>query len=252
MDSRSDNNSLSAHQRLVIVTTRDCKNFAVLTCQSLTQHFARQVDASRLIRFNLLKVIPQICVAVRHTVSKVDIVLVISKCVCESETVELGTEGRWLFSSANSIRKVLYVEAIFMPANTSLLRGLIRVNWNFHSVVKKTVGLPKVKYCEFDCFAGSCVLDPKIEPLRVTLRIYVVLHHKIVLRVTHFLSEVQIPTFKSTFEKQSTILRPLQSVYILRLNLSISAEHQSHRSTNLRACILICYYFSLLQKIFNI
>ena len=68
-----------------------------------------------------------------------------------------------------------------MPSDLLFLCFLLAVNCYFHSVVKHGIVLIVVHDVELYTVSFSCVLHPEIEPLSVTLCVYVILHQAIIL-----------------------------------------------------------------------
>ena len=70
-----------------------------------------------------------------------------------------------------------------MPAYLLFFRFLVAVNGNFHAVVEHGVVLVVVHDVELYAIAFASVLNTKVKPLSMTLRIDIVLHQTIVFEV---------------------------------------------------------------------
>ena len=87
---------------------------------------------------------------------------------------------------AHSIREVLDIVAVFVPANLLFFRLALGVDRNQHPIIKKTVRLSVVDDRKLDRVSSSSVLDSEIEPLSVAQCVYVILHEKVVLLIADF------------------------------------------------------------------
>ena len=96
--------------------------------------------------------------------------------------VEVLRKGKVL---ANLVLEVRNVGAAVVPADLLMLCFLLAVYRHFHPVIKHRIRLVVVQYVEFDGEASASVLNTEVKPLRVTMRIDVVLHEAVVLLVTN-------------------------------------------------------------------
>lgn len=79
-----------------------------------------------------------------------------------------------------------------MPANTLLLGLAIAVDCHLHPIVKHAVRLVVVRDVEAHSVASLGVRASKEEPLRVALRVDIVLHQAIVLVFGDFLCKEEV------------------------------------------------------------
>ena len=87
------------------------------------------------------------------------------------------------------------------PALSNFLVSFSGKSTGLHSIVKKWIWLKHIDYIKFDFGLGGYVTDSKVEPLRVSFGIYVILENQIVLVFGHFISCVQVPRLKIRIEK---------------------------------------------------
>ncbi len=105
---------------------------------------------------------------------------------------------------------VLEVGDIFpttMPSNLLSFAFLLWVNKNFHSFIVQTLRLKEVKHVEFDFLALTSILNTKVEPLRVTFRVYIILQNQIVFLLRLLLRKLKVTAFKSALKDQSSVLK---------------------------------------------
>ena len=72
-----------------------------------------------------------------------------------------------------------------MPTQIFRLTQVHTVRKNAHTKVVQTVWLRQVNYIKSDFVPFACVTYPKKIPLSMTIRIYIVLKHKIILILTN-------------------------------------------------------------------
>ena len=117
------------------------------------------------------------------------------KCVCEGRSVV--TPGIICHILANSIHEITDILTVLVPSEVLGFAPLFGVDGDFHTVVEERVWLRVVQNVELDLHAGASVLNLEEEPLRMALRIDIVLHQQVVLNFRNFLRQVEVATFES-------------------------------------------------------
>jgi hypothetical protein len=132
-----------------------------------------------------MQVVSKVGVRVRHRIRKIHQVLVIFKSVCERQCVKLLRMVSLVL--LHPILVVEYIVTFPSPALPFLVGSGLRVDSNFHAIVKQTVRLSIVQYTEFDCVASFGVRNFEVKPLSIPSRVDVILHEQVVFCVRHFL-----------------------------------------------------------------
>ena len=129
------------------------------------------------------------------------------------------------YAFSDSVLAVRDVRASSVPSHAILFLGfLLRINCDFHAIVKHRVNLGVVHDVELDGQTGSRILYSEVEPLRVTLGIDVVLHETVIFLIAHLLRQVQVATLKPRLEQQGAIIFIIRVQLVLCLVLIASTE----------------------------
>jgi hypothetical protein len=160
--------------------------WTINTSDSFAQTGYLEEVASRRVNFNLIQIGLQIAERVWLEVAEEHGVFVVLKCVseCCCEVVSRKTAC----ISPDLILEVRDVCTAAMPPYLFFFCFFIAVNGNFHAVVEHGVVLVVVHDVEFDAITFTSVLNTKVKPLSMTLRIDIVLHQTIIFEVRYFLS----------------------------------------------------------------
>lgn len=138
--------------------------------------FAQNSFSYFVLRFwhtNFWKILTTVTVSVRVTVRKVDLIVVILKCYCESQCeIEAAT---LLF---HAILIVTYIIALSEPSYARFLIGLsFRVNQWPHALIVWTFWLDQIDYIKFVWDALPSIADFEEEPLGVVACPIIILEH---------------------------------------------------------------------------
>lgn len=87
-----------------------------------------------------------------------------------------------------------------MPSYSIVSLRVLAIAKYFHAFVVQTIRLGKVQNIELHFQSSPRVRAPEEIPLSVTIRVDIVLKHKVVLIVTHFHRCKQISSLEPTFE----------------------------------------------------
>lgn len=138
--SSRQNDSFPTIKIFQIVFTCNGQIFAIFASKRLAEHFPWEVCISLFVALNLVQVIPEIWVAIGNWIGKQNWVIVVREGIGERKWVVLLAPG-WLGVFSDTILKVIYFFASLMPWNFVLHRSLLRVHWNFHAEIEKTIWL---------------------------------------------------------------------------------------------------------------
>ena len=110
----------------------DCKQFTIEPAERFTQDRALYKTTSGLLSFDLDNIVLQVSIRVGHTVREENRVMIVLEVVRERQCVVKSL--RIVFS--HLVFEVADISAGAMPPNSALIRFFLRVDRNFHAIVK--------------------------------------------------------------------------------------------------------------------
>lgn len=170
------------------------------------------------------------------------LVIVMLESVGESEG-EVGSEESALISLI-SISMIIDSFSDPMPSNTLLFLYFVAKTKDFHSIIVQGVRFGQVQDVEFYFLTLCCIGASEEIPLGVSIGVYVVLKHQVVLIFGYFDCGKQIARLKARLKDKGFIVWTRGLVELLRWHLN----QLSHLS---RAHLLEVTFFAIDVVIFD-
>ncbi len=114
-----------------------------------------------------------------------------------------------------SQKLILYIINILsnsMPPSSIIQSFFCRIRKYFHSIIIQWIRLIQVNDIKPDRNSFPRIWNPKEKPLRVPIRIDVILQHQVILFVRHFHRGKQVARLKPRLKQHCNVLRSIQFI----------------------------------------
>lgn len=177
---------------------RDREQFAIHASEGFTERLPRADGSAGRFGLDLVEVLHEITVGIRIAIRKVyDIVIMLERVREGQSVVSPARVADVLLDCVAIVRDLLATAKPSLPlkltvSSADATRHRLRVYADLHAKIEQRIDFGEVHDVELDGQVLPRVLDLEEEPLRMPIRIDVVLHQEVVLVVAHLLRQIEV------------------------------------------------------------
>ena len=140
-----------------------------------------------------------------------DIIIIMLKSNNKSKRI-LVSQPPLICISQKLILRIINIFPNSMPTSSIILSFLRRIRKYFHSIIIQRIRFIQINYIKPNRYSFPRIWNPKEKPLRVPIRIDVILQHQVVLFVRHFHRGKQVARLKPRLKQHCNVLRSIQFI----------------------------------------